>query len=60
MMELKKFIVQKSKWLRGEGPSRLPRSCDNKMCCLGFVSLACGLERDDILDVSLPSGVYSN
>jgi hypothetical protein len=60
MTELKKFVVKKSQWLRGEGPSVLLRRTTHKMCCLGFASLACGLKENDIIDVSIPSNVCSN
>lgn len=36
---MKKVVVDRSKWLRGEGAlnSFLLRESDGKMCCLGFV-----------------------
>lgn len=60
MTELKKFVVKKSQWLRGEGPSVLMHRTTHKMCCLGFASLACGLEENDIFGVSMPGGVCSD
>lgn len=58
-MELKKFVVKKSQWLRGEGhyESFLLRDSDGKMCCLGFASLACGLDVNDIYNVPCPCDV---
>jgi hypothetical protein len=60
MTELKKFVVKKSQWLRGEGPSMLLDARTYKMCCLGFASLACGLKENDILGISMPGGVCSD
>lgn len=52
------FTVDRSKWLRGEDDeSMLLRKCDNKMCCLGFFALACGLTRDEISGKSTPSSL---
>lgn len=57
MNEMKKVIVERSKWLRGEGEenSKLLRTEDGKMCCLGFVCLAFGKTEDDIADSEAPS-----
>lgn len=46
----KKFTVERSRWLRGEGPmmSYLLRRGDQKMCCVGFYALACGVGEVDI------------
>lgn len=51
-----KLVIDRSRWLRGEGSSRsrLLRSSDGKMCCVGFFALACGLTPADILDRSTP------
>lgn len=37
-MELQKLVINRLKWLRGEGAdvSYLLRASDGKMCCLGF------------------------
>jgi hypothetical protein len=45
-----KLIIDRSKWLRGEGPSSscLLRPEDGKMCCLGIYALACGVPKDEI------------
>lgn len=42
--EKKKLIIDRSRWYRGLGEERsaLLRLSDGKMCCLGFVGLACG------------------
>lgn len=43
-------VIEREKWLHGEGSleSCLLRSSDGKMCCLGFASLACGLDQEQI------------
>ena len=52
-----KFIIDRSKWLRGEGadPSRLLRVDDGKMCCLGQVAVQCGIHPEDLEDKPAPS-----
>lgn len=62
MMELKKFVVKKSQWLRGESSSKsyLLRQLDNKMCCLGFASLACKIDQSDISGIRIPTSVASH
>jgi hypothetical protein len=55
------LTINRSKWLRGEGvaTSRLLRSSDGKMCCLGFYALACGLKEYQIREVGGPSSLLS-
>lgn len=61
-MQIKKFTVDRRTWLRGEGgvSSKLMRSSDGKMCCLGFLGEACGLtktalrDNGDFTDLSRP------
>lgn len=50
------LIIDRSKWLRGEGviPSKLVRTMDGKMCCLGFMGLACGVTREEMFNLSSP------
>lgn len=47
-----RFILDRKLWLRGGGGwmSRLLRSTDGKMCCLGQLALQCGLTREQIAD----------
>lgn len=54
-----KLIIERSKWLHGEGSeeSRLLRSEDGKMCCLGFFALSCNLTPDHISDEPTPNEV---
>lgn len=55
-MATQKLVIDRQKWLRGEGDSlsRLLRSSDGKMCCVGFFCLACGLTERDIRDKGWP------
>lgn len=52
-----KLIIDRKRWLRGEGPgpSRLLREEDNKMCCLGFYSLAKGATEAQIYGLRVPN-----
>jgi len=47
---MKKLVVDRSKWLRGEGGkvSYLLRVGDSKMCCLGFVCVDSGISPEEI------------
>ena len=56
---MKKFIVDRKTWLRGEGGSRssLLRANDNKMCCLGFLSCELGLQKSEIREVPHPANL---
>ncbi len=51
-----KLVINRDKWLRGEGAfeSKLLRREDGKMCCLGFLGLACGLSESDIMGKATP------
>lgn len=48
----KAVVINRKTWLRGEGiiPSRLLRSLDGKMCCVGFICLAEGAPEEAIKD----------
>lgn len=52
-----RVYIDRNRWLRGEGDdrSRLLRSIDRKMCCLGFTCLVLGKTEDDITDLPSPS-----
>lgn len=54
--DVKTFVVDRKKWLRGEGDEN---SClltrGNRMCCLGFYAEACGLDRKVIRNIATPS-----
>lgn len=53
------FTIKRSEWLHGEGAVRsyLLRREDGKKCCLGFYSLACGLEIANIAGSSTPLSI---
>ena len=57
MEEKIKVYIDRNRWLRGEGSgvSRLLRSTDGKMCCLGFCMLALGRTEEQIRDVTTPA-----
>lgn len=51
-----KLIIDRTKWLRGEGEGKsfLFRPEDEKMCCLGFYGLACGLSQEELSGIKNP------
>lgn len=55
-----KLVIDRNRWLRGEASESYPsesyllRSSDGKMCCLGFLALACGARPEDITNVRTP------
>lgn len=56
---LKPFTITRSTWLRGESGSKLLRSSDSKMCCLGqFLSKIHGVTHSALVDVNTPAGVH--
>lgn len=56
---MKELVIDRTRWYRGQSDikSRLLRSSDMKMCCLGFYSLACGLKEENIKNVAFPSSI---
>lgn len=48
-----KLTINRPQWLRGEGStaSRLVRVADDKMCCLGFYGLACGIPKAKMTNI---------
>lgn len=56
------LIIPRDKWLRGEGDvaSRLLRTRDSKMCCLGLYLAACGVPLKDIENRTAPTRVVSS
>jgi hypothetical protein len=54
-----KLTINRKDWLRGEGgeKSRLYREDDGRLCCLGFYGLACGLNKNDMVDKPTPAQV---
>lgn len=61
-MAMLKLVIKRSKWLRGEGGdcSYLLRKSDKKMCCLGFLALACGYTRKNISGYAEPTCLVDN
>jgi len=61
MPEIKSLTISTRKWLHGgrRGPYRaaLLDLDTQRMCCLGFLGIACGLKPDDILNVGTPACV---
>jgi hypothetical protein len=53
-----KLTIDRKRWLRGDRDSALLRP-DGKMCCLGFLGLACGLTTADIYDIASPASVLN-
>jgi hypothetical protein len=58
---LKELVIDRKRWdrttdkqLSGE---RLLNPDNNKMCCLGFLSRACGVPKKLILDITMPENV---
>lgn len=49
--------VRRSQWLRGSNDSKLYRSSDRRMCCLGFACKAAGLSTGDILNKRTPNDI---
>jgi len=54
-----KLTIDRSKWHRGRGGvmSYLLSHYDGKMCCLGFLALACGVPKDMIRGIRSPLGL---
>jgi hypothetical protein len=54
-----KLVIKRSEWLRGEGvkDSALLRTCDNKMCCLGFLAVSLDATKESIADKASPACV---
>lgn len=56
---MKELVIDRQKWYRGQlYGSKLLRKGDQRMCCLGFYALACGLKPDNIVEVSTPSAMH--
>ncbi len=54
---MRKLVIDRSIWLHGEGKgdSYLLRRRDGKMCCLGIYLDACGVSKDLLLSLRMPS-----
>jgi hypothetical protein len=51
---MKRVVVNRETWLRGEEDSLLFRPTDQKMCCLGFMCLQNGVPQEDMKNVFGP------
>lgn len=57
---MRKLTIERDKWARGNKRKKVFNALlndDGTMCCLGFYSLACGLQPDEVKDMLLPSQV---
>ena len=56
------LVIDKKFWIRGDGYeySKLLRTSDGKMCCLGFLALECGLDEGRIENMETPTDVGKN
>lgn len=56
-----KVIIQRSIWLRGTNSANsfLVRYSDEKMCCLGFLGLVCGIPKERLIGRCSPSDTKS-
>ena len=57
---MNKFIINRSKWLRGEGSlnSFLLRESDGKQCCLGQYANFCDISDENILGLKSPLSLF--
>lgn len=53
-MDVKEFVVERSIWYRGNHEESSLFTSDGKYCALGFYLKACGIEDEEMLDVSSP------
>jgi len=53
---MKKLVIDRKRWNRGRGGSSLLNN-QGKMCCLGFLAKSFGHSEEDILNVTIPSGI---
>lgn len=56
--EVRRFVVDRERWLRGEKEAKLLRVADKRMCCLGFLACASGAEPDHILGHGEPGDTW--
>lgn len=54
-----RVVINRSMWLRGTGShsSFLVRYSDEKMCCLGFLGIACGIDKAEMVGRTSPSDI---
>jgi hypothetical protein len=56
---LLKVVIDRAKWLRGVTVNSCLRDDEGKMCCLGFLGLACGHTAQELRDAVSPSELPS-
>lgn len=56
---MKKLIIDRTKWMRGTNGngSALFNPKNEKMCCLGFYAISCGLSEKQIAHKAFPSSL---
>lgn len=54
------FVVQRSKWLRGDVTKAVLLDSHGRMCCLGFVSAQCGVPAQALGKATLPSDLEAS
>jgi hypothetical protein len=54
---VKKLVIDRSRWLRGEDASQLMLA-DGRLCCLGFHALSCGYSEEEIKGKAYPKSLH--
>lgn len=52
-----RLVIDRKIWLRGDDASYLLRPSDGKMCCLGIYLEACGINKNAMNGVNVPSSL---
>lgn len=51
---MKKLVIERSRWQRGDKHKAALLTGEGTMCCLGFLAVDCGATPGDILDETTP------
>lgn len=52
------LVIDRKEWYRGHtGKDSKLLTGDGRKCCLGFLSLACGLKNEDIRNTTMPAAI---
>ncbi len=54
--QVKRLVIKRSGW----GRNSLLNPIGQKMCCLGFLGRACGIDRHALSDVAMPSDLIGD
>lgn len=54
------LVIDRSRWLRGQGPDSMLLDSRGRMCCLGFACVEAGVEADRLLHAGSPEDVGSS